>query len=512
MLIRHGIQFDAVALNISLAANQQATREVTLRRRFNLRDMGWFGGENHMHVMHGTKDPPATFKDGARLAAGDGLDYIQLAYFWDATLGWTPTDLLNRRSREATTPDVAVGWNIEAPKSYMGPDDGGRAGNLHCFGHGWTVALKDNSLGHSFYYNGPNFHVLQEVHRQGGIVGAAHPVRNGITSNGNIVSNTASELPFDFVAGVPYAAVDILNDSPLLFFESERFWYTLLNLGYKVSGTGNTDGALGTTRGVGIYRTCARIDGEFTWDKLAASIKAGKVIATSGPFVQFTVDDHDPGAEFPADGVTRKANLRAWSSPLPGETILSVQLVRNGEVVRAWDLRSQNAREWETQFDIADDQFAWYCVRVLSSCKDPFSVAVWGPHACELAVANPVYFLPAGFTRPQPASAKITLEVTDQHGTPQPASVSVEDDGTTLSHHEIPPHGGALTLPATASLLIQAPGFEPARRNLYMDCPELFNYCRSIANVWPSFYSPETYHEIRRRLGCLKLRVALTPK
>jgi hypothetical protein len=510
LLVRRGIDHDAAMLELVLNEGEAATREVVLRRRFDAKASGWWGGENHMHVLHDRSNPPATFHDGARLAAGDGLDYIQLAWAWDSEFGWPSAEELNRRAREATTDHVIVGWNIEAPKSYMNTDDGGRTGNLHCFGHGWTVGLKDNAPGYAYFRTGPNFRVIQEVNRQGGIVGLAHPVRFWLLHGGNFVSNWASEAPFDFVAGVPYAAVDVLNDSPLLFFESERYWYTLLNLGYKVAAAGNSDGAVGSTPGVGIYRTYAQIDGDFTWDKLAEAIKAGRTIATSGPFALFEVEGQGPGAEFRADGRRRKARIRAWSAPLPGERLVCVQLVRNGEVVRAWDLQPLELREWQTEFEMADDQFAWYCVRVLSSCGYPRSLAVHGPHVCELAVASAIYFLPEGFERPRPEPAQLRLAVTDERGQPLAASVVVHDGAGPVARHEIGRDGLAeLRLPATASLVVSAPGFLPAERNLYMDCPELFDYCRGIATVEPSFFSPEPYRELRRRLGRLKLKVAL---
>jgi hypothetical protein len=258
--------------------------------------------------MHGRGDPPRTIADGAAIAAGDGLDYLQLAWGWDSSFQWLPADELRRQCEAASTRDVHIGWNIEAPKTYMGKDDGGLSGNLHCYGHGWTVGSTEITCGHAFFHTGLNFRVMQEIRRHGGIVGCAHPVRASFRPNGNFVSNWASELPFDFVASVPYAAVDILNDSPLLSFLSERLWYALLNLGYKVAGTGNSDGSLGTTRGAGRYRTYTKIEGEFSW----------------------------------------------------------------------------------------------YTVRVLSRSRDPVSTSLWGEHPYELAVANPVYFLPD----PAPAAGR----------------------------------------------------------------------------------------------------------
>jgi hypothetical protein len=289
-------------------------------------------------------------------------------------------------------------------------------------------------------------------------------------------------------------------------------WYTLLNLGYKVSGTGNSDGALGSARwGLGRFRTYVQMDGGFSWEKLARGIAAGRCIASSGPFVLFEVDGQPPGAEFAADGRRRRASVRAWSGPNPGEKLACVQLVRNGEVVRAWDLHEENARHWETAFELRDEElFAWYCVRVLSTSTNPLALQLWGPQLNELAVANPVYFLPRGFQRPQPAEARVSLRVSDaDSGEPLSASVAIHDGAGVLRAEELPSAGRTLTMPATASLRVSAAGYETQERNLFMDCRELYEYSMNIGTVWPSFYSPETYQELRRRLGELKLTVAL---
>lgn len=507
LLVRHGVDYDAVEMVLDLPEGP-TQREVTLPRRFDARSLGWYSGENHMHVLHGRHDQPATFADGARMAAGDGLDYIQLGYAWDPTFAWLTAEELDLRSREVSSDRVTVGWNVETPKCYLGEDDGGRKGNLHCYGHGWTVGLHDISKGKEFFFTGPNFRIMQEIRRQGGITGCAHPVRFWF-NNGQFVSNWASELPFDFTAGVPYAAVDILNDSPLLFFQSERLWWNLLNMGYKVAGTGNSDGNLGAEMGVGRYRTYTRITGPFSWEKLAQGVKRGACIATSGPFVLFDVDGQDPGSEFPADAKPRAATIQAWSGALPGETLVSVQLVRNGEIVRAWDLRDQPRREWSTTVELRDDEYAWYAVRVLSTCRDRHALKLWGPVLYELAVANPVYFLPRGFERPRPTPARVTLRVADEHGRPLAAEASVIDAGLEIARHAVPPSGiAAFEAPATAALDVRVPGRDVVRIEIFRDGGFL-DYCRNIGTVCPSFYSPETWAELRARLGRVTLQAVV---
>ncbi|MBC8378233.1 MAG: CehA/McbA family metallohydrolase [Planctomycetes bacterium] len=509
VLIRRGIHYAAVMLNLDLAAGESIAHEVVLRRRFDPVAMGWYGGENHMHVLHSPADKSMTICDGARMALAEGLDYIQLAYAWEEHFQWLHPQELNRMCAAAARDGLAVTWNVEAPKSYYNEHEEGN--NLHCFGHGWTMGITDISKGKNFFSNGPAFEVIREIHRQGGITGCTHPSRIWL-AQGKLESNRASELPFDFVAGDPYDSIDIFNDSPLLFFQNERLWYNLLNMGYKVAGTASTDGCLGDTCGVGRYRTYTKIDGAFSWQSLASGIRRGCNVATSGPFVVFEIDDQEPGGEFAADAHAREVRIKAWSSPLPGETLTAVQLVRNGDVIKAWDLRQENLREWQTSFGISEDEFAWYAVRVLSACKDPHSLALWGPHVQEQAVANPIYFLPIGFRRPASTKAHVRIQISDDHGKPLAASVTIHDCGDFLMKEQITQSGHlALAIPATASLLIEASGYRQVVRNLFMDSPDLIDYCRDIGPVWPSFYTCEPFRELRRRLGGLRMDIQMQP-
>ncbi len=190
-----------------------------------------------MHGQHGPADRPQTFRDAARLAEANGLNYIQIAQWWTPDFSWPSIDTLDLMSREASTSRVSVRWNLESPKSYMEFDDGGKSSNLHCYGHGCTLGLKERPYAKDFWFTGPAFNVIHEIHRQNAVVTLAHPVRYWF-NNGNFVSNMASELAFDFISGHGYDGVDIFNDGEPVFFQHERVWWNLLNMGYKVAGTG----------------------------------------------------------------------------------------------------------------------------------------------------------------------------------------------------------------------------------------------------------------------------------
>jgi len=347
--------------------------------------------------------------------------------------------------------------------------------------------------------------LIQEIHRQNAVVMLAHPVRFWF-NNGNFVSNMASEIAFDYVVGQGYDGVDIFNDDRQLFFLHEHVWWNLLNMGYRVSGTANSDGSI-IDGHAGRYRTYTKINGEFDWDKIAQGIRNGTCIASSGPMVLFQVDGKDPGSEFPADGKIHHGNLQVWSSPLPGETLVSVQVIRNGEIVHAWDLRSKKAREWSGDIELSDNSFAWYAIRVTSTCKDPGLLAQ-SADVYEVALANPVYFIPEGFQRPSPAKATVKLHIMDEDSLSLPAMVSIVDSGKEIAQHIVDTNGSTiLTIPATAYLVIKSPGFVEVKKDLYMDSP-IYDFCRNFND----FYTPAGFNKLTEMLSNLSFDVKLKKK
>jgi len=505
ILISHGFDYDAVLLDSLNLLSDVTARSITLRKRYDLTGLGWYCGESHMHGQHGSADAPQTFKDAARLAEANGLNYLQVAQWWTPDFAWTSQDTLEKMGNEASTSLAAVRWNLESPKCYMGIDDGGKTGNLHCYGHGCTLGLKERTYDKSFWFTGPNFPVIREIHRQNAVVMLAHPVRFWF-SNGNFVSNMANEIAFDYLTGNGYDGVDILNDGEPVFFEHERVWWNLLNMGYKVAGTAASDGSV-IDGEAGRYRTYTRINGNFSWDKIAQGILNGACVASSGPMVLFSVDGKDPGYEFPADGKMHQCDLKVWSGPLPGETLVSVQLIRNGEVVRAWDLHNEKLRQWSGNFRIGDSSFAWYAIRVISESRDPGKLADWpqSTEIYELAVASPVYFIPQTFQRPAVAKATVKLSITDEENLPMEAKVIATDSGK-----EIPVKTNKvlknqiLTVPATANLVISAPGYEDFKIDLFMDSP-VYSFCQNFND----YFTPAGFSELRKILNSLSFEVKM---
>jgi hypothetical protein len=122
-----------------------------------------------------------------------------------------------------------------------------------------------------------------------------------------------------------------------------------------------------------------------------------------------------------------------------------------------------------------------------------------------VAVASPVYFIPAGFLRPAPGIATVRLHVTDDEGHPVAAKVSVTDFGKEIFNTSTDNNGDAkLTAPPTASIAVKAPGFGEVRKDLYMDSP-VFGFCKDFND----FYTPAGFMRLRELIGNLGFEIKL---
>lgn len=100
---------------------------VTLTRAVDLRAHGWVAGDSHAHMIHGERTIPADFAFVGLTARAEDLRYLSLAHAWQLE---DPTpERLDAALAPHTTPDCALTWNIEAPKTYYKGDAG------RCLGH-----------------------------------------------------------------------------------------------------------------------------------------------------------------------------------------------------------------------------------------------------------------------------------------------------------------------------------------------------------------------------------------
>ncbi len=493
--IERGCDFVAAERRINLEPGEHRSLQITLQRRSPLHREGWYAGDNHVHMVHGERKISVDFSYAALAGRAEGLDYMALAQDWN--IASAVPEELDRVCRAVSTTDFTLTWNLEAPKNYW------RGDASECLGHCWTLAMRGRrasgadairellQLSAHDYENtkepAPNFESQALVHELGGIVSYSHPCRwwwgawggKGIYPENphKFVSNMAAELPFDTVAGPTYDTIDVLmqtreqtaNECAL------KLWFMLLNHGYRIAASGSSDATFDNPGGAvpGRIRLYARVPGEFTLAGCAQAVREGRSFVTSGPLLILEMNGHGSGDVLEVKGPTKaRCRVRAWASGAAGERLTTVELIRNGQTVRNFDVGADTA-SFAKEFEIEESSNAWYVARC------------YGSSPGQIAITNPVYFEPPGYQPRAGALAQIELSVHDR-------STGASLDGicetvkmvglepVKLSETRFRDGRVRLSVPATSRLRVRVPGYVVMTRSIFMDCTPILESVFSI--------------------------------
>jgi hypothetical protein len=482
--VSRGFDYTAVRTTLELRAGERRELTFRLERRSPLRREGWYVGDNHVHMIHGERKIPVDFAQLALAARAEGLDYLSVAQHW-ALERETPEEL-ERACRAVSTRDFRLTWNLEAPKNYF------RGDASKCLGHGWTVAMRGRTVdgrdairellnlsAHDYESEkepAPNFESHALIHSLGGIVSYTHPCRwwwgkwggTGIypVEERKFVSNMAAELPYDTIAGPTYDTIDVLMPPHEKAANecAEKLWFMLLDRGYRLPATGSSDATFDNPgRGVpGRVRVYTQLRGEFSIAGAAEAIRAGRSFVTTGPLLALEIDGHLPGDVVPLSASrSLKVRIRAWSSGAMRDPLRAVELIRNGKVVRTFEIHDGRT-DFEAAFAVEEGERAWYVARCLGSDDS------------QIAITNPVYFAPPGSVVPEPAIARVSGVVRDGETGEPLAGVCevvrmVGRQVVKESEHNFTNGAFALEVPATSRLRVRVPGYAPMMKSVFLD-------------------------------------------
>jgi hypothetical protein len=194
-----------------------------------------------------------------------------------------------------------------------------------------------------------------------------------------------------------------------------------------------------------------------------------------------------------------QARLRAWASGEAGERLTKVELIRNGAVVRTWNV-DDKAQAFDESWMLTENATAWYVARCYGSTAD------------QVAITNAIYFEGSDYRRPEPAKAHVIGIVRDREsGAALDGIVEVmEMDGRkAVAKEKVHFKGGRfeISVPATVRLRVSSPGHVEEMKSIFMDSPQLLD---SMLNMTPEGISEwSTYEKIRELLQNTKLEYSL---
>jgi len=322
--VARGFEYQPLRQTVRIEPGQ---RDLTLRigRVADLAAEGWWSGDSHVHFLSTA---------GAQLEQrGEDLRVVNvLQTQWGAL--FTNTEEFSGR------PSVTDGY-----VTYIGQEN-----RQHELGHLVLWGMTEPIM--PWCSDGPDEAELggaldttlsdwaDRTHAQGGTVVVAHfPHPNG--------------EPAVLVATGRADAVEMLAQSD----DGMREYYRYLNSGYRLPLVGGTD-KMTSGVPVGLYRTYARLDEEFSYEAWCRAVRSGRTFLSGGPLVTLSVDGREPGDTVGLSGpgtVSVRATVR---SIFP---LRSLEVVRNGEVVLRAD--AKGGRQAELSGELRIDGDSWLACR-----------------------------------------------------------------------------------------------------------------------------------------------------
>jgi hypothetical protein len=524
--ITRGFETRAIEQDVTLAPGETRELDYELERIVDLRKRGWFGGDNHVHMLHGERTVPVEFDFVALTARAEDLQFMSLAQAWNIDVP-TP-ERLGRELSRRSSPDCFLTWNLEAPKNYYKGDAG------RCLGHCWNVGMRGRTREGSdvirvlmdasawdYESSKPsfaNFESHELIHEQGGAVSYTHPARWWMGSWGGQggypkvermrVSNMAVELPLDTLLGPTYDGIDVVTGPAEFEANAKAFelWSMLLNHGYRLAATGSSDSCFDRPGGgvPGTPRTYVSITGKFSFSKAAKAIAAGNTFVTTGPLLIAAIESKPPGSAFSAGDAPRLLSIEAWASGRDGGGLERIEVLRNGRSWREFTL-NERPEGIRTNVSVIERESAWYCVRVFGSGK-------------RTAVTSAFYFTGASYRPPNPVRARVRVKVVDAESGASLDSVVRE---ITLAgciprvgaRHQVRNGGAEMIVPGKVRLRAEAKGYTPVTLSPFLDDPELVKIVAELTEN--DLLQWETFERIANQLEKIdlvfKLRKA-TPK
>jgi hypothetical protein len=301
--VRRGVEHEVIFEEVTIRAGETLERTYRPRRWVDLRRLGWWSGDDHVHCRIVSDD------DARRLMAWVQAEDVHLANI--VKMGDIYRTYFEQRgfgpAFRVIDGEYVLAPGQECPRTH------------EQIGH--TLAMNITSLIRNpdryFLYD----EIFDAVHAQGGLTGYAH------------VNSDLFFVHRDMTLNVPRQKVDFAE---ILQFNKlgTELYYEFLNLGCKLTASSGSDVPWGGT--IGEARVYAWLgQTPFSADAWFAAFRLGRTFTTSGPMLELQVDDALPGDEIrlQSDRPLR-VRARAWGDPKRMAPV-KLELVRHGEVVRA---------------------------------------------------------------------------------------------------------------------------------------------------------------------------------
>jgi hypothetical protein len=161
---------------------------------------------------------------------------------------------------------------------------------------------------------------------------------------------------------------------------SQAIYFHLLNCGLRIPPTAGS-GSGEVPNPVGYNRVYVHVDGDFSYEKWWAGLRAGRVVVTNGPLLRPTVHGQLPGHVFRGER-GEQLEFEIGLTLSTREPISYLELVKNGVVERSvrFDEYAKSGRLPKLRFD----QSGWFLIRAVCDVAKTYRFAMTGPYFVEI--------------------------------------------------------------------------------------------------------------------------------
>ncbi|MEV0383871.1 CehA/McbA family metallohydrolase [Nonomuraea sp. NPDC050643] len=329
-----GMEYDEARLQLTPDPGGEHLVELTPERLYDAAARGWYGADMHVH-LNWAGDLVGVPADAAAAQHGEDLHVLNLlagnvsgrrVYDREALEHWTGQDLP---------------WSDATHLARMGVEY-----RNDLLGHIYAFAPRSAPGRYHTGFDGdadwpPNADGLRELRGLGALVGYSHPFRTPI-GDGDPPKGVVSPVPRNCAARelVADAALGLVDSLDVLTHASipstAAVYRRLIGAGNRLAVTAGTDAMISFTRSdnqsnpPGWARVYAQVEGELTARSYAAAVRAGRTFATTGPWLELSVDGHGPGHVLQA----RRGDRVSVTATAIGPEVAAVR-IRTAEGVRA---------------------------------------------------------------------------------------------------------------------------------------------------------------------------------
>jgi hypothetical protein len=309
--------------------------KVALKRYVDMSALGWISGDDHVHLQ--------------REDIADQNVWLQVAAEDVRVANLLQMGNITGTNFEQPAWGTAGRYSMDDKHTVVSGQEDPRTGQLgHTIHENLKVPLHSNVTNYFIYHD-----VFEASHLQGGISGYAHTGTGFHAQRG-----LALDVPFGLVDFIEVCQGGRINTD---------IWYSLLNLGYKITPSAGSDFPYTDLPGVSrLYVKGTNAGGPDEW---FGSFKAGHAFVTNGPFLDFTVNGSQMGDEI---HVPRGSKLQIVASAQLNPDVDSLdrlELVVLGDVVATQPAHGQDRVRMETT--LTADHSMWMAVRAFGSRNDP---------------------------------------------------------------------------------------------------------------------------------------------